>query len=289
MRFAKVVFFVAGVWGLLLLIPFYFLFDAIGRQYPPPLTHPDIYYGFLSVTLAWQVAFLTIASNPERFRPMMIAAIVEKLAYVATLVALYAQGRLALGQLLAAGSPDLVLGVLFVLAFLSTRKRPSGAVEMTSGIGGATVAGLVVAGLVAATSVRAEAETRTVVAGARYETAPGGQHWILGRDYRDLWAAPIEVEVLELRQVGGGLTPVTRVGSRQTLGLALKGEDGRDYTFRGVDKGVGRLVPEQFLGTAVEKIAITPFNRLTLIELGVGKSEGRTFVTFGANVRVLGF
>jgi hypothetical protein len=142
MRFAKIVFYIAGVWGLLLLIPFYFLFDTIGRQYPPPLTHPDIYYGFLSVTLAWQVAFLTIASNPERFRPIMIAAIVEKLAYIATLVALYAQGRLALGQLLAAGSPDLVLGVLFVFAFLSTRKRPGGAVGTTSGIGGAPVAPL---------------------------------------------------------------------------------------------------------------------------------------------------
>jgi hypothetical protein len=101
----------------------------------------------------------------------------------------------------------------------------------------------------------ASPETRTVVAGARYRTAPGGQHWILGRDYRDLWAAPIEVEVLDLNGVAGGLSPVMRVGGRQTLGLAMKGADGRDYTFRAVDKGVGGLVPEEFLGTAVEEIA----------------------------------
>jgi hypothetical protein len=46
-----------------------------------------------------------------------------------------------------------------------------------------------------------------------------------------------------------------RVGGMQTLGLAMKGQDGRDYTFRGVDKGVTGIVPEEFQGTAVEDIA----------------------------------
>jgi hypothetical protein len=35
-------------------------------------------------------------------------------------------------------------------------------------------------------------------------------------------------------------------------------------------------------------IFIAPFNRLTLLEFGVGKSEERTFFTFGANLRLLG-
>jgi hypothetical protein len=103
--------------------------------------------------------------------------------------------------------------------------------------------------------VSAQSRKQTVVAGKRYAAAPGGQEWILGRDYRDLWLAPIEVEVLDLQNVAGGLKPVMRVGGRQTLGLAMKGSDGRDYTFRGVDKGVSGIVPEEFQGTGVESIA----------------------------------
>jgi len=71
LRFAKIVFRIAGVWGFVVLIPLYFLLDLIGRQYPPAITHPDFYYGFVGITLVWQVAFLVIANDPVRFRPMM--------------------------------------------------------------------------------------------------------------------------------------------------------------------------------------------------------------------------
>ena len=95
MRFARVVFLIAGIWGVLVVTPLYFLFDLIGRQYPPPITHPDFYYGFASVTLAWQVAFLVIASNPLRLRPMIPVAILEKFGYVTSLGVLYARGQFA--------------------------------------------------------------------------------------------------------------------------------------------------------------------------------------------------
>jgi hypothetical protein len=40
MRFAKIVFWVAGIWGFVILTPLYFMFDLIGRQDPPPITTP---------------------------------------------------------------------------------------------------------------------------------------------------------------------------------------------------------------------------------------------------------
>lgn len=123
MRFARIVFTIAGVWGLLVVTPLYFLFDEVGRQYPPPITHPDFYYGFLGVTLAWQVAFLTIATNPARFRPIMLAAILEKFFYLAALGTLYLGGRLQFGQM-AVGAPDLILGTLFVASFVKTSGGP---------------------------------------------------------------------------------------------------------------------------------------------------------------------
>jgi hypothetical protein len=119
MRFAKIVFLVAGVWGLLIVTPLYFIFDFVGRSYPPPITHPDFYYGFVGVTLAWQIAFLIIATNPARYRPFILAAILEKFIYGATLGTLYLKGQLELGQL-AVVSPDFILGLLFVASFLKT-------------------------------------------------------------------------------------------------------------------------------------------------------------------------
>jgi hypothetical protein len=119
MRFAKCVFLIAGIWGLVIVTPLYFLYDTVGRQYPPPVTHPDFYYGFASVTLAWQVAFLLIATDPIRFRPMIIAAILEKFGYLMTLGTLYLQGRVQFGQF-AVVSPDAILGILFIAAFVKT-------------------------------------------------------------------------------------------------------------------------------------------------------------------------
>lgn len=119
MKFARIVFWIAGIWGFLILIPLYFLFDTIGRQTPPPLTHPGFYYGFVGVALAWQVAFLIIGSNPPRYRPMMLPAILEKLIYGFSLIVLYWQGRIGLKEM--GGLLDLVFGVLFVMAFWKTR------------------------------------------------------------------------------------------------------------------------------------------------------------------------
>ena len=124
MRFPKWVFIVAGVWGLLVVPPLYVLFDTIGRQNPPGITHPEFYYGFAGVTLAWQFAFLVIASNPIRYRPVMLPSIAEKFLYVAALVILFVQRRIP-ASLLAFGATDLTFGVLFVVAFLMTRARPA--------------------------------------------------------------------------------------------------------------------------------------------------------------------
>jgi hypothetical protein len=119
MKFAKILFNVAGIWGVILLLPLYFIFDLIGEQDPPPITHPAFFYGFAGLGLAWQVAFFIIARDPLRFRPMMIPSILEKIGYGGAVVALYAQGRMH-GQDLAFGLADLLFAALFAAAFLRT-------------------------------------------------------------------------------------------------------------------------------------------------------------------------
>jgi hypothetical protein len=119
MKFARIVFVSASIWGVLILTPLYFIFDMIGRNDPPLITHPAFYYGFISVGLAFQVVFFVIAKDPVRLRPMMIPSVIEKFGYGATLIVLYLQNRLH-PQDLALGGIDALFGVLFLAAFFKT-------------------------------------------------------------------------------------------------------------------------------------------------------------------------
>jgi hypothetical protein len=121
MKFAKVVFWVAAIWGFLVITPLYFMFDLIGKNDPPPITHPGFYYGFAGVALAWQIAFLVIGRDPVRFRPMMIPSVVEKFSWAIAVGVLVMQGRMH-GSDLVFGGTDFILGVLFVIAYLKTPK-----------------------------------------------------------------------------------------------------------------------------------------------------------------------
>ena len=120
MKFARTVFIGAGVWGIVVLTPLYFLVDLTGRRYAAPVDYPQFFYGFLSVAMAWQFAFLVIGLSPARFRPLMIPGILEKLGHVAGVAVLYAQGRLNSADAVAAG-PDLLLAILFIISFVVTR------------------------------------------------------------------------------------------------------------------------------------------------------------------------
>jgi len=115
-RLARRVFTVAGWYGLVTLVPLYFLENRVGRDFPPPITHPEHYYGFVGVALAWQVLFLIMARDLVRYRVAMIAATLEKLSWSAACIALYIQGRLS-SVVLGTGLLDLVFAVLFVASY----------------------------------------------------------------------------------------------------------------------------------------------------------------------------
>lgn len=117
MKFAKVVFWIAGVWGVLILTPLYFMFDLIGLQDPPAITHPGFFYGFIGAGLAWQVAFFFIATNPIRYRPIIIPSIIEKLSYGIAMNLLFLQSRIKPADLAFAWI-DMLFALLFIIAFV---------------------------------------------------------------------------------------------------------------------------------------------------------------------------
>jgi hypothetical protein len=124
MRFAQRVFLIAGLWGVLLMPPMYFAERQIGIDSHAMITHPEFYYGFIGTVLAFQIAFLIIASDPRRFRPLMIPAMFEKFLFVFAVIWLYLAGR---GDELTTFIPfaaafDAVLGSLFIAAFIKTKE-----------------------------------------------------------------------------------------------------------------------------------------------------------------------
>ena len=80
MTFARRIFTLAGIYGLLVMTPMYFLepqISAMGK----PLSNPESYYGFVGVTLVFQLVFLTVGRDPERFRPIMLLGVLEKASF----------------------------------------------------------------------------------------------------------------------------------------------------------------------------------------------------------------
>ena len=127
------------------------------------------------------------------------------------------------------------------MAQLSRARQRWIAFALAALLGSATLAGQ--------TPAPARGPTRqTVVAGDHYHA--GWLHrLVLGAHYRDLWATPLEVDVLDLSRFAGGLTPTGCGGRRQTKVLRLLGKDGRQYAFRSVDKDPTLALPPELRAT----------------------------------------
>jgi hypothetical protein len=119
-RFAKRVYLIAGIWGVIIIGLNFFNERWIAINDPPPLTHPEYFYGFNAVGMAWQVLFLLLSRDPVRFRPLMPAAMLEKFGYVIAVAILFAIGRVSRFTFWFSFT-DLVLGILFVVAYFNTQ------------------------------------------------------------------------------------------------------------------------------------------------------------------------
>jgi hypothetical protein len=118
-RFARRVFLVAGIYGLIVMVPQYWMAERVGRDTPPPLTHPEFFFGFVGLAIAWQVCFLLISRDPVRLRPIMLACVLEKLAWAIPGAIFFAQHRIA-PTLFVFAMIDLLLGALFAIAYART-------------------------------------------------------------------------------------------------------------------------------------------------------------------------
>jgi hypothetical protein len=116
MRFARWLFYIAAIYGVLVVAPLYFMERAINQQDPPAITHPMFFYGFVGTSLAWQLLYFMIARRPLVLRPVMPFAAVSKLTFAIAALVLYRQGRLDHNDVYFA-SIDFTLAILFLIAW----------------------------------------------------------------------------------------------------------------------------------------------------------------------------
>ncbi len=116
LKFIRWQFYSAGIYGLLVLIPMFFTEVQTGIDYPPEITHPEFYYGFIGTAVAWQLVFLLIGSDPVRFKKIILAAWVEKFSFAIAGWILLSQNRIP-APLFAGSQIDLILGISFTWAW----------------------------------------------------------------------------------------------------------------------------------------------------------------------------
>jgi len=107
---------IAGLYGIAVILPGFFSEAHYSGMFPPAVNHLEFYYGFYGVTFAWQIAFLVMATDPVRYRPLLIPAFLEKGLFPAFIAWLYATGRVSF-MLFAMSWIDIVFLVLFILGF----------------------------------------------------------------------------------------------------------------------------------------------------------------------------
>ncbi len=120
MRFAKWTFLIAGIYGLLVLLPQYFMEKQVGIDFPPAITHPEYFYGFVGLAATFQLLFLLISTDPIRYRPAMLVSVVEKISFLIPVAILFQQQRVP-AIILGFSLIDGLLAVFFIISFLKTK------------------------------------------------------------------------------------------------------------------------------------------------------------------------
>lgn len=122
MKFANWTFRIAGIYGLLVMIPIAFAEKLMEQMMPPVVNHPEFFYGFVLLNICWQVVYLFLARDPLRFQPIMAPAFLAKASAPCILFWLVLQGRIS-SQWILTAVIDGVFAFLFLTAFLITRRE----------------------------------------------------------------------------------------------------------------------------------------------------------------------
>ncbi len=86
---------------------------------------------------------------------------------------------------------------------------------------------------------------KTRAANANFAAGPI-KKLFLGSHHRDLWATPVQAEVIDLESKFGGLVPIKKGGGNSSNSLRMEKENGQQYILRSIIKDFSKLVPSDF-------------------------------------------
>ena len=115
-RFARKIYRGAAIYGAIVLLPLYFV--------PLPDPYRLTQVGFTGVALVFQGLFWIIGGDPMRYRPLIPLTVFEKICFGIPAAAFWLRGQtdMVTGVF---GSIDLLLAVLFVIAWSRLRRLPA--------------------------------------------------------------------------------------------------------------------------------------------------------------------
>ncbi len=127
----------------------------------------------------------------------------------------------------------------------------------------------------------------TVIPGEEYEA--GWLHELFfGAHWRDIWTTPLKVEILDLNNFDGGISPIKRGGGQQTKSLRFKSKNGQIWKFRSVAKDPSNILPPDLQETIADDIVqdqistanpMAPFVVSTFLD-AVGLIEAKPYLVF---------
>ena len=123
MKFARTTYLLASIYGVVILLPGFFLEARFSQTTLPAMTHPEFYYGFYGSALVWQIAFFLISRDPVRYRPLMLISVLEKAGFLIACLALWSSGRMAPSGPFYGSLIDGVWMILFAIAWARTPSR----------------------------------------------------------------------------------------------------------------------------------------------------------------------
>lgn len=124
------------------------------------------------------------------------------------------------------------------------------------------------------------------VADSQYVSAGGFKRWILGDNYRKVWATPLNFPVLNLATAKGGLKVLQRGGGKQTHSLRLEDSTGTEYVLRSLKKYPLAAIPELLRETIAKDVvqdqisAANPYAPLAVAVLAEAEGVPHTHPTF---------
>lgn len=112
-RFARGLYRIAAIYGVIVLLPLYFV--------PLPAPYRLNLVGFAGAALVFQGMFWIIARDPLRFLPLVGLSVFEKLCFGVPALAFWLRGQTD-SVTATFGAIDLLLGALFAVAWFRLRR-----------------------------------------------------------------------------------------------------------------------------------------------------------------------